>query len=85
MSNRTHRTKIADCFSEKTRIEHGVPQGSILDSLLFNIDFINLFYKCEESNMASYANDTIPYSCAKDIQAVISELKSLANISLVPV
>ena len=25
LSNRTHRTKINECFSERSRIEHGVP------------------------------------------------------------
>ena len=51
LSNRTHQTKINECFSERSRIEHGVPQGSILGPLLFNIDLIDLFYECEESNM----------------------------------
>ena len=78
-SNRTHRTKINECFSEKSRIEHGVPQGSILGPLLINIDLIDLFYECEESNIASYADDTTPYSCARDTQTIISELKSISN------
>ena len=77
--NRTHRTKINECFSQRSRIEHGVPQGSILGLLLFNIDLIDLFYECEKSNIVSYADDTTPYSCARDSQAVISELKSLLN------
>ena len=51
-----------------------MPQGSILGPLLFNIDLIDLFYECEESNIASYADDTTPYSCARDTQTVISEL-----------
>ena len=51
MSIATHRTKINKCFSERSRTEHGVPQG-----LLFNIDLIDLFYECEESDIASYAN-----------------------------
>ena len=77
LSNRTHRTKISECFSERSRIEHGVPQGSILGPLLFNIDLIDLFYECKESNIASYADDTTPYSCARDTQTVISEFYSL--------
>ena len=32
-----------------------------------------MFYECEESNIASYADDTTRYSCAKDTQAVISD------------
>ena len=75
LSNWSHRTKINECF----RIEHGVPQGSILGPLLFNIDLIDLFYECEESNIASYADDTTPYSCARDTQTVISELKSISS------
>ena len=47
-----------------------MPQGSILGPLLFNIDLIDLFYECEESNIASYADDTTPYFCARDTQTV---------------
>ena len=49
-----------------------------LGPLLFNIDLINLFYKCEESIIASYADDTTPYSCARNTQTVITELKSIS-------
>ena len=75
LSNRTHRTKINECFSERSRIEHGVPQGSILGPLLFNIDLIELI--C--FNIASHADDATLYSCARDTQTVISELKSVSN------
>ena len=76
LSNWKHRTKINKCFSERSRIKHSVPQGLILGSLLFNIDLIDLFYECEKSNIVSYADDTTPYSCARDTQTVNSELKS---------
>ena len=79
LSNRAHKTKINECFSERSRVEHGVQQGSILGPLLFNIDLIDLFYECEGSNVASYADDTTPYSCARDTETVISELKSISN------
>ena len=62
LSDRTHWTKINECFSERSRIEHDVPQGLILGPVLFNIDLTDLFYECEESNIASYADGTTPYS-----------------------
>ena len=55
LSNRTRRTKINKYFSQRSRIEHGVSQGSYLGLLLFNIDLIHFFYECEENNIASYA------------------------------
>ena len=58
LSNWTHRTKIKECFSERSRIDHSVSQGSILDPLLFNTDLIDLFYEFGQNNIASYANDT---------------------------
>ena len=73
LSSRTHPTKINECFSERSRIERGVSQGSILGPLLFNIDLIDLFHECEESNIASYADDTTSYSCARETQTVISD------------
>ena len=76
LNNRTYLTKINERFSERSRIEHSVSQGSILGSLLFNIDLIDLFYECEESNIGSYTDNTTQYSCARDTQTVISELKS---------
>ena len=46
-------------------------QGSILGPSFFNIYIIDLFYECEESNIAGYAVDT--------------KLKSLTKLLLVPV
>ena len=46
--------------------------GSILGPLLFNIDFIDLFFVCENYDIAIDANDT----CARDTSTVRSELQS---------
>ena len=40
---------------------------------------IDLFYKCEDSNVASYADDTTPYSCARDIPSVALKLRTSAS------
>ena len=79
LSNQTQRIKIRENFSERTDIEVGVPQGSVLGPVLFNINMIGLFYKCEDSNVTSYANDTTRYSCATDIPSVALELQASAT------
>ena len=79
LSNRTHQIKINENFNDRTDIEFGVPQGSILGPILFNINMIDLFYKCEDSNVANYADDTTPYSCATDIPSVALELQASAT------
>ena len=79
LSNRTQRVKIKTSYSGKCNIEYGVPQGSILGPLLFNIDLIDLFFECDDSEIASYADDTTPYSCADDIPSVITQLQSTAS------
>ena len=43
LSNRTQRIKINGNFSDRTDIEFGVPQGSILGPILFHINMVDLF------------------------------------------
>ena len=51
----------------------------MLGPLLFDIDLIDLFVECEDDNISSYADDTIPCSLAQGISSVISELQSIAK------
>ena len=78
LTNRTQRIKINNSFRRQSIIEYDVPPGLVLGPLLFNIDLIDLFYECEDSNIANYADDTTPCACGENVRAVISELQSLA-------
>ena len=80
LSNRTQQIKINKKFSDRTDIEFGVPQACVFGSLLFNIDMNNLFYKCEDSNVASYTDDTTTYSCVTELFSVCSlRITALCN------
>ena len=57
----------------------GVPQGSILGPLLFNIFLCDFFLIVKETSFASYADDNTPYVRAENLDKII---KSLEKVSI---
>ena len=76
LSNRKQRVKINETFSCWKNIEYGVPQGSILGPLLFNIHLCDLFYFLEDLDIASYADDTIIYTVKENKESVVNALEA---------
>ena len=79
LKNRKQKAKIRSTFSECLNILFGVPQGSILESLLFLIFIADLFCLNYDLDFASYADDTTPYICAQDFSSIIKVLEPNVN------
>ena len=76
LSNRFQRTKIGGNFSTWLELIFGVPQGSILGGLLFNIFINDPFLFSQSFDMANYADDCSPYESGKSIEEVILKLEN---------
>ena len=76
--DREQRVKINSSFSTWSKIEYGVPQGSILGPLLFNINTLDMFFEQKDVNFAAYADDNTPYFCDKNLEVLLSKLQICA-------
>ena len=74
------RTKINSEYSSREEIMFGVPQGSILGSLLFNIFLCDLFLIMENIDFASYADDNMAYATGNSNEEVILKLEDSSKM-----
>ena len=80
--NRKQRVKIGNTCSEWINIRKGVPQGSILGPLLFNVFINDLLYHDISSKAYNYADDnTLSYS-DKDVNAIKVKLEADCEIAM---
>ena len=57
----------------------GVPQGSILGPLLFNVFLADLLFAVNDIDIVSYADDNTPYMMAYKVDDLITSLEQASN------
>ena len=81
LSNRRHYTRVGSKFSSILEILLGVPQGSVLGPILFNIFINDLILSCRE-DICNFADDNTLYVCSNSLGNVLSRIDSELQIVL---
>ena len=75
LSNRRQRVKIGTTFSSWQKTKTGVPQSSVLGSLLLNIFINDFIYIIEQSEVCNFADNNTLFSCGNSFEVVASNLE----------
>ena len=79
-NERQQRVKINGSFSTSKQTSLGVPQGSFLGPLLFNIYINDFFYLVKDTEICNYADDTTVFACGSDLGSILESLEGDAAL-----
>ena len=82
LTMRKQRVKLGQTQSEWRELLKGVPQGSILGPLLFNIFMNDMYYCINECQLYGYADDNTLSKAANDVESLTRSLESDAASTL---
>ena len=80
LSNRKQYVRINNTYSNYQKIKSGVPQGSILGPIFFNLSINDLFFFVSDVSLQNFADDNTLSAFAETILEMIDVLQSGSEI-----
>ena len=75
LEGRKQRVRIGSSCSFWSDVKRGVPQGSVLGPLLFNVLINDLFMFIENCEICNFADDNTLYSGRVELSSILDNLK----------
>ena len=82
LTERKQATRLNNVYSTFQLILSGVPQGSILGPILFNIFLNDFIYFIETANVHNYADDNTLTSFSNSVSNLIKILETETNVAM---
>ena len=83
LHGRSQQVLYHDCFSSEKKIQSGVPQGSLLGVILFQLHINSLKCCLKQTTVILYADDTMIYAIGRNMRALKCKVQSdLNNLSM---
>ena len=82
LKGRKQCVKINNTYSDYDEIISGVPQGSILGPVFFNLSINDLFFFIEKASMHNFADDNTLSAWGEKVSKLIDTLESESNIAI---
>jgi hypothetical protein len=82
LSERKQRVKLGNVRSTWSKIKKGIPQGSILGPVLFNVFIHDLYYKINICNLYNYADDNTLFYSSSNLSILLDAMKHDAEVAV---